>query len=545
MTDEIQAKRAAEPFVPPHPGSSGMPRWDAAELPRAPRITARSWALLIGPGLVAAGAAIGGGEWLAGPLTTARYGGAILWLATVSILAQVFYNLEICRYTLYCGEPIFTGKFRILPGPLFWLVVYVFLDFGSIFPYLVANAATPLGAVILGEIPDVEKTYYVLGLAVTGKVFLRLLTYFAFLLALLPLVFGGKVYNSLKAVMSFKIAVVFGFLLFVGAFYSTPATWIDIFSGFFKFGSIPVLHPVAANAPATDNIFLAWWQGRSLAFDASMIGVLGALAAISGNGGLTNTALSGYARDQGWGMGKHVGAIPSIVGGRQFTLCHVGSVFPINAESIERFRKWYRFLLQDQLVVWLPACFVGVALPSMLSIQFLPRGFQAKSDWIAAGMTADGLRDAVGPRFGAAFWLMTLFCGFLVLLPAAVTTFDGALRRWVDLCWTGVPFVRRWDPHRIRWLYFGAVCGYAVIGFIALSFANPKQLLVWATTIYNAALGISCFHVLAVNLILLPRELRPNWFIRIGLIVGGIFFLALAVIALLNTLHYFDPVPNA
>jgi hypothetical protein len=263
-----------------------------------------------------------------------------------------------------------------------------------------------------------------------------------------------------------------------------------------------------------------------------MIAVLGALAAISGNGGLTNTALSGYARDQGWGMGKRVGAIPSMFGGRQLTLCHVGSVFSLNAESIASFRKWYRFLLRDQLIVWLPACFVGVALPSMLSVQFLPRGTQAK-DWVAAGMTADGLRHAVGPTFGTFFWLMTLFCGFLVLAPAAVTTFDGALRRWVDLCWTGVPFVRKWDPHRIRWLYFGAVCGYAVFGIIALTFLNPKELLVWATCIYNAALGFSCLHVLAVNLILLPRELRPNWFIRIGLVLGGIFFSALAIITTL------------
>src|SRR4051795_12718026 len=151
-------------FVPPHPGSHDMPRWDTGVLPNAPRITLRSWALLLGPGLVAAGAAIGGGEWLAGPLTTARYGGAILWLATVSILTQLFYNLEICRYTLYSGEPIFTGKFRLLPGPLFWLVVYIFLDFGSVFPYLVSSAATPLAAVILGEIPDVKKIYSILGM---------------------------------------------------------------------------------------------------------------------------------------------------------------------------------------------------------------------------------------------------------------------------------------------------------------------------------------------------------------------------------------------
>jgi len=117
-----------------------------------------------------------------------------------------------------------------------------------------------------------------------------------------------------------------------------------------------------------------------------------------------------------------------------------------------------------------------------------------------------------------------------------VTTFDGALRRWVDLCWTGMPLVRRWEPHRIRWLYFGAVCAYAVFGLTALSFANPKQLLVLATMIYNAALGVSCFHVLAINTILLPRELRPNWLIRIWLVLGGLFFAALFVIALSNYL---------
>jgi Mn2+/Fe2+ NRAMP family transporter len=514
-----------------------MPCWDIGELPEAPKLTLQSWALLLGPGMVAAGAAIGGGEWLAGPLTTARYGGAILWLSTVSILAQVIYNLEISRYTLYCGEPIFTGKFRLLPGPMFWLVVYLFLDFGSVFPYLVANAATPLGAVLLGEIPDVEKTYDVLGLALKGELFLRLLTYFVFLLALVPLVFGGKVYNSLKAIMSFKIVVVLGFLTIVAMLYSTPATWIEIITGFFKFGSVPVVSSDPGAAPQVDNIFVAWWNGRPLPpIDLSMIGMLGALAAISGNGGLTNTATSGYTRDQGWGMGRHVGAIPSVVGGRRLKLSHVGMVFDVTNESVGRFRRWYRFVMRDQLTVWMPACFVGVALPSMLSVQFLPRGTTAK-DWVAAGMTADGLREAAGPEWGQFFWLMTLFCGFLVLAPAAVSTFDGALRRWVDLCWTAVPFVRRWDPHRIRWLYFGAVCLYAVFGLTALTLGNPRQLLQWATTIYNAALGFSSFHVLAVNTVLLPRELRPNWFIRCSLVLGGLFFIALAVISALKVLH--------
>jgi hypothetical protein len=265
-----------------------MPPWEIGDLADAPRLTLKSWALLLGPGLVMGGAAIGGGEWLAGPLTTARYGGAVLWLATVSILAQVLYNLEISRYTLYCGEPIFTGKFRLVPGPVFWLVLYLFLDFGSVFPYLVANAATPLAA--------------------------------------------------------------------------------------------------------------------------------------------------------------------------------------------------------------------------------------------------------VGPRFGQFFWLMTLFCGFLVLAPSAATTADGVLRRWVDVCWTAIPALRRLPEHGISYVYFAALCCYATFGVISLTWWNPVELLKWATNIYNAALGFSCFHVLAVNTILLPRPLRPNYFIRLGLILGGLFFTALSILSTLKLL---------
>src|SRR5688500_19143714 len=107
-----------------------MPRWDFGPLGTAPAFHWRYLPLLIGAGLVMAVGAIGGGVWLTGPFNTARYGGAILWLATLSILGQTIYNIEICRYTLYTGEPIFTGKFRIPPGPLLWAPFYLVMDFG-------------------------------------------------------------------------------------------------------------------------------------------------------------------------------------------------------------------------------------------------------------------------------------------------------------------------------------------------------------------------------------------------------------------------------
>src|SRR4051794_27597043 len=109
MTDSAAAAPVVIDFTPPHPGSPAMPRWDAGQLPPAPVFQPRNLTGLLGPGLVMGAAAIGGGEWLTGPTVTAQFGGALLWLCTLSILGQVIYNVEVSRYALYCGEPIFTG----------------------------------------------------------------------------------------------------------------------------------------------------------------------------------------------------------------------------------------------------------------------------------------------------------------------------------------------------------------------------------------------------------------------------------------------------
>ena len=363
---ETSGGRGATPaptgFVPPHPGSRKMPRWNPGELIEAPRFVRKHWYAFLGPGLVAGAGAIGGGEWLLGPLVTARYGGALLWLATLSILAQGLYNIEISRYTLYTGEPIFTGKFRTAPGPRFWLAVYLILDFGSVFPYLAATAATPVMILLLGgRMPDPDAVplhWWMHKLTATG----------IFVASVIPLIFGGKVYNSLKAVMSVKLVTVFGFLLIVALLYSSPSTWGDIGSGFFKFGTVPVLSGEDRNGngrldpgedwdgdghldvverrleptvdsdgdgrpdtwergpqgqlvkhedldgdgfldgPNVENVFVSWFgKGVLPTIDFTLIAFIAAMAAIAGNGGLSNTPISNFTRDQGWGMGHHGG----------------------------------------------------------------------------------------------------------------------------------------------------------------------------------------------------------------------------------------------
>jgi hypothetical protein len=480
--------------------------------------------------------AIGGGEWLTGPLVTARYGASLFWLATISIVSQTLYNIEISRYTLYSGEPIFTGKFRTLPGPIFWLVIYVVLDFGSVLPYLASNAAVPLAAMVLGHLPDPAK----------DALLLKGLGCGIFVFALTPVFLGGKIYNWLKALMTFKLIYVAGFLVFLAIFFSSLSTWKEIALGFVSFGNVPVIAPEGAPPDANvANVFTSWWRGETLPpLDLTMLGILAAMAAISGNGGLTNTPISNYTRDQGWGMGREVGAIPSIVGRQEIELSHVGKVFLITQDSLKKWFGWMRHVQREQAVVWMPACFLGLALPSMLSMEFLPRGTVLKDQWLAAGMTAEGVASAIAGRFGESlgpvFWYLTLFCGFMILATAMSMTADGCLRRWVDVSWTAVPALRKLDTRHIGRFYFIAMCFYLCFGIIMLTLIDGTNLLVLSTMMYNYALGFSCWHALAVNTFLLPPELRPAYWRRVGLLLAGAFFIVIAVLTTLDKLGMFS-----
>src|SRR5205823_4318352 len=143
-----------------------------------------------------------------------------------------------------------------------------------------------------------------------------------------------------------------------------------------------------------------------------------------------------------------------------------------------------------------------------------PRGTKADG-WVAAGMTADAVRERVGGTFGVVCWNITLLCGFLVLAPTMASTIDGVVRRWVDVFWTSSRTLRSLEPRMIKYVYFGVLVSYAVLGIGMLAWLEqPGMLLKIATNFYNVAFGFSCWHVLALNLILLPKELRPGWFVR-------------------------------
>lgn len=465
--------------------------WTKDDLPAPPVFRLRHLTMLIGPGLVMAGANIGGGEWLFGPVVTARYGGTILWIAFTAILLQVCYNLAIMRYTLYCGENIFVGFFRTNPGPRFWTIFYMALDMAGAWPYLASNAAVPLAAVILGHLP---------GAADAG--FVKTLGYTLFLLTYVPLIFGGKIYNMLERILVAKLFLVLGYLGFIALFWVSWDTWREIWTGLLRFGALPAGE-------------VNW-------------ALIAAFAAVAGSGGLYNTNISGYVRDKGWGMGAKVGAIPSAIGGRTITLSHSGAVFDETIpENRSRWRGWIRHIRRDQLMLWAPGCVLGMLLPAMMSYEFI-RGTNA-SDHAAAAMTA----QAIASKHGQIFWYLTLLCGFMILLPTQVSQLDGIARRWTDVIWIGSPKVQHMGGNQAKNVYYILLAVYGVWGLLALRFTpNPLVLAIATGVMVNFAFAFSSLHTLWVNMTLLPKALRPGWILRFGLVAAAIFYAGISIIAL-------------
>ena len=631
-----------------------LPPWTVGDLPKPPSLGWHSWAALIGPGVLMAGASIGSGEWLAGPGVTAQYGGTLLWIATLSIIAQVFCNIEFMRYALYCGEPILVGAFRTKPGTKLWTVFYVILEFGNIWPFNVASASVAVAAIYLRHLPRGE-----------DSTFVHVLSCVLFLLAFVPLMFGSTVYKTIERIMTAKLVYVLLFLCFMATFFISARSIREVFSGFIRFGQIPlraqtivdgrhftiyeqegndsyriqgtveeqppgtgedektvvtefragdVAFKIDDEVPAaynsrrqqmiaraeklvnperffveqTDEGITLTGEGNIVQVDGSwqlervtvtdadgqrtynrlddiqdktlqekmreltenrglrrvqLIGyvnehgqlpnldwaMIATFASIAGAGGFTNMMLSNYARDKGWGMGANVGAIASAVGSTTVTLSHVGQVFRHTEKNMTRWRGWMRHIIRDQAVVWMVCCFIGMALPCMMSVEFIRNA--PVSGIRVAGMTAEGI-DHRYPDYGLG--LMTLVVAFLILYPGQIMSGDTLPRRWCDIIWTASPRARQLGEQRVKQIYYSLMALMAVWGLLVLMFLEPLEILKIGGVLMNLGLGASALHALYVNCTLLPPEVRPNWFMCLGIIFCSLFFFGISGIVFIS-----------
>ena len=468
---------------------SGIDAWRRGELPPPPRPKGLEWFSAIGPGVIVLGVSIGSGEFLLGPAAFVKYGLSLLWVVGVAALLQTLLNVELMRYTMATGEPIMTGFMRTRPHSTFWAWFYAtfyFLQMG--WPGWAGAAAGAIFFLFTKRLPGAAESGMVYGIGVG-----------LFLLSGLILMVGRRIERTLEYLNWIMLAAIIGGFGLLAIMFVPLSTWAAAVAGFAGFdvrtGSFQFV-------PAGADFFL-----------------LGAFAAYAGAGGVANLTLSNWARDKGYGMSSSVGFIPAAVGGKKVALAHSGTTFEPNAESLARWRGWWRIVRVDQWGIFFVGAILGMALPALLYVTFVPAGVDIRGLGIAAA-----LAHAVATQKGAIFGGAIAILGVWILFKAQLDILEGMTRAITDILWTGSARIRAWRGGDVRVIYYSVLAIISVWGIIALRLTQPIILLSLSANMAGIVFIISSIHLLYVNTRLLPVALRPPLWRRLALVALALFY---------------------
>ena len=113
---------------------------------------------------------------------------------------------------------------------------------------------------------------------------------------------------------------------------------------------------------------------------------------------------------------------------------------------------------------------------------------------------------------------------------ANVSVSDQIARRWTDTIWNAAPWAKRLGGNKVKYIYYAILTIYAMWGLLILWKVPTFDIARYGAALGNVALGVSALQALYVNRTLLPRELMPNWFLQLGTLVSGLFFISLSFV---------------
>jgi hypothetical protein len=186
---------------------------------------------------------------------------------------------------------------------------------------------------------------------------------------------------------------------------------------------------------------------------------------------------------------------------------------------MERWRGWWRVVAVDQWGVFFAGAILGMVLPALLYVTFLPRGTDIQGLGISAA-----LASAVSSRAGATAGVAIAFLGAWILFKTQLDNFEGMVRAITDILWTGSRRVRAWRGGDVRGVYYSVLAVLVVWGIVALGLAQPIVLLKIGANVAGAVFVVSAPHLLYVNTRLLPEHLRPPVWRRVALVVMTVFY---------------------
>ena len=480
---------------PPMPLGT-LPAWGHDELPAPLPFSTRNLFRTIGPGAILLATSIGAGEWVIGPMISVNSGTGIMWIATVAILVQLVFNMEAIRYTLYTGEPMIIGFMRMKPGSGFWSTIYTVLTIAQLgLPAMSATCALVLFAAISGrEAGEDDETM------------VHLWTYAIILVTVVILLSGRTIERVLEYISWVMVAFIFTFLIAVNVIFVPLSHWLQTIVGFFQFG----------NVPANVDLLL-----------------LGTLAAMAGSGGVGNLVITNWYRDKGFGMGAKVGAITSAFSGADDHRTFIGKVFSINAENMQRWRAWWRYVIADQVFLWAMGCFVGMYLNVNLATH-LSDSAEPLDPYHSGVFQARLMAETLW----SGFWFLALLNGFWLLFKTNLGDTDILVRTVTDILWIASPKLRAKRSLTISKLYYGLLALFTAWFFVGVNWGNALTLFTIMGNVAGPILAFGAIQILLVNTRLLPVEIRPKLWQRLGLVACCVFYSVISLALLWKYLPF-------
>jgi hypothetical protein len=242
--------------------------------------------------------------------------------------------VEIGAYVVATGEVPALGFGRIPPGLYIGTVLAILLFYlAFITGGWAAGAGDGLFTFLTGDTPGEEDQNTTNWLAV----------------ALMAVVFGitliGRKISRTLELFNWVIVVFIRSMLTLAVLLLTSASdWGDGLEGLFR----PALPPA----------------------DVSAISI-GAVAGFAAMASGLNYVFMNYYRDKGYGMGSKAGYLPALLSRAPSEVSPVGTTFRETPENAARWKRWYRYLVLEMWVVFVPGARARISYWWALLVGFL------------------------------------------------------------------------------------------------------------------------------------------------------------------------------
>jgi len=398
----------------------------------------------------------------------------IIWAAVLGITFQFFMNMEIKRYSLVNGESIFVGFYRKLKWLPFWFIFSTFAGFG--WPGIIAASGQVLSQIF--GIPY-SKWIPIVLLLIIGAI----------------LTLGPVLYKTQEYFQKYLIFIGVPFVFLLAATITKSTDWVALGRGLIGQGNDYVFLP--KNIPI-----------------ASFLAAL----AYAGVGGNLNLAQSFYIKEKGYGMGKYLGKITSILTGKEENISLTGSTFAVDKRSFKVFKKWWWLINVEHFSVFL--------LTGAFTIMFL--GILAFSTTFGSAGNLEGIsfifREALEigkitfPFIGSLFLLVSA----LMLFATQLSVMDASSRIMAE----NLLLVTKIDGKKLPKVFYSFLWAQILFGILVFSFGftQPLSLIILAAVINAFTMFVHIGLTMWVNMTTLNEKLKPSNLRQFVMYAAFLFF---------------------